>query len=198
MRGFVLVLGLLACIACGAASYVRGDTSAIWSRMTPDMQRFMRGPDAFASSDADVRQRYGTERELLRESVTHEEGSRTYERIARWHVARGGRTAAQNLHVGQRRCALPAFCQLIAHNVYYVSYGHTERAFRWARRTRSRRRSDAGICLDQRTSKSPAQPWSTHTPRRVAPQVWPSMHCARLTWRASRARPPPVSQFVRV
>lgn len=100
MRGLMLFLGLVAGFACGAvtdedirvqgrelsASYARGDTAAIWPRMTPVMQRFMRGPDAFASFNASVRKRYGTEQALVSESVTLKDGAQTYERVARWSL----------------------------------------------------------------------------------------------------------------
>lgn len=67
--------------------YASGDTASIWPRMTPVMQRFMRGPEAFASFNANVRKRYGTEEALVSESVTVKDGAQTYERVARWSLA---------------------------------------------------------------------------------------------------------------
>ena len=61
-----------------------------------------------------------------------------------------------------------------------------------AQNVQSAYRQDSRSCLAV-TTKSARQPWSTHIPRRLVPQLYPLVQRASLCWAAKRTSPPWVS-----
>jgi hypothetical protein len=67
-----------------AELFLRGDTGAVWARMSPQMRTALGSADALARFRAQVGRDLGEEQAVLDESVTADSGLHAYVRTSRW------------------------------------------------------------------------------------------------------------------
>jgi hypothetical protein len=91
----VLLVPVMACaadeavLAAGRAlseQFERGDTSAVYARMTPSLQKSVGGADGLAAFRAQVLRDAGPETGIVREETRVDARNRVYRRIARRNV----------------------------------------------------------------------------------------------------------------
>lgn len=69
--------------------FLQGDTDAVWTRMSPQMQAALGSAAALAQFRAKLAQDLGEEQALRDESVSTHDGMRVYQRTANWSKAAG-------------------------------------------------------------------------------------------------------------
>jgi murein DD-endopeptidase MepM/ murein hydrolase activator NlpD len=71
--------------------YLAGETSIVWARMDPVMQRFLQSEESFSQFRKRSQSELGDESELLSETVQRQDGFAIYERTSRWSAAEAPR-----------------------------------------------------------------------------------------------------------